>query len=78
MNKYGVANWLKFQYANGWIKNTETDMNRKVEILKFVWKLLLSFKFKTSGGSLPMLFVDEKIADKNVITVKSDDHELTL
>ena len=32
MNKYGVANWLKFQYENGCIKNTETYMNKKVEI----------------------------------------------
>tara|TARA_E500000178_G_C16910057_1_gene702168 strand:+ start:129 stop:1169 length:1041 start_codon:yes stop_codon:yes gene_type:complete len=47
MNKYGVANWLKFQYANGWIKNTETDMNRKVEILKFV-----SAQTKTAGVNL--------------------------
>ena len=45
-----------------------------VEILKFVCKLLLSFKFKTSGGSTPLLFVDEKIADKNGMIVKSDDH----
>jgi len=47
MSKYDVSNWLKYQYEKGWIKNNETDMNRKVELLKFV-----STRTKTDGVNL--------------------------
>ena len=36
MDKFGLANWLKYNVEKGWIENTETAMNKKVEIFKFV------------------------------------------
>jgi len=36
MDKFGLANWLKYQVEQGFIERTENAMNKKVEIFKFV------------------------------------------
>lgn len=36
MDKFGLSNWLKYQVEKGFIERTESAMNKKIEMFKFV------------------------------------------